>query len=369
MAQLKPVLPPFRFACVEPGIYRSCLPSPNNERFLERLRLRTLLSLTPVEGRPWVWDYCGRKGIARHHFPTEVSKESVTLTTATVKTCLELLIDPRNHPILVHSTNGDAIVGLLIVCFRRLQLWPLPAAVAEYLRFSRAGEFSSEEEEFANALRLEIAVPPIVPNYLWGRGTPLLGTGSGGAPSDCRMTVDLADYPWPIGTLEELHRTHCCTLCRHMPFAKHPVMQFKFVSRAPPGNLATASASETDWTPTIQALAPGSARASTATTAEVRSVAASPPPSSAHDAHLPWSHRLAAPEIAERTSVQLDKSVSETPRPRLLRETPPWQAPVSRKTNHVRKALDPEEDEEEGQAEWVELSLSVRALALEAQGF
>ncbi|RKP37770.1 protein-tyrosine phosphatase, partial [Dimargaris cristalligena] len=136
MAHLPLIIPPFRFACVEPGVYRGCYPNRLNERFLLRLQLRTIISLAPNDPNSWLPDYCTQHQIARFSFPTDVPKENVTLQTESIQRCLELLLDPRRHPLYLHCTDGTANTSLIIIALRRLQLWPLTAAIAEYLRFS-----------------------------------------------------------------------------------------------------------------------------------------------------------------------------------------------------------------------------------------
>lgn len=52
---------------------------------------------------------------------------------------LQILLDRRNYPVLVHSNKGKHRAGVLVGCMRRvLQGWSLAATHAEYGRY--AGE-------------------------------------------------------------------------------------------------------------------------------------------------------------------------------------------------------------------------------------
>lgn len=49
---------------------------------------------------------------------------------------LKVLVDVRNHPILVHCKQGKHRTGCLVGCFRKLQNWCLSSAFEEYQRFA-----------------------------------------------------------------------------------------------------------------------------------------------------------------------------------------------------------------------------------------
>jgi len=77
------------------------------------------------------------------------------------------MINPANHPLLVHCTNGIEVTGLLIMCLRKLQLINLPFAIGEFLRFVKDGIVSLEETEFVENFRSEITIPETIPRWLW----------------------------------------------------------------------------------------------------------------------------------------------------------------------------------------------------------
>jgi tyrosine-protein phosphatase OCA6 len=72
------VTAPFRFAIVEdhPPIYRGSYPLPKNLRFLERLRLKTIVSITPEPLRDDIATWCSSQGVAMMHL--KVKKKGKT---------------------------------------------------------------------------------------------------------------------------------------------------------------------------------------------------------------------------------------------------------------------------------------------------
>ncbi|KAJ1982032.1 protein-tyrosine-phosphatase [Dimargaris xerosporica] len=229
MAQLPLLVPPFRFASVEPNVYRGGYPDQPNQRFLQRLCLATVVSLVPEPPSVWLRTYCETNGIALRWFQVASPKDSVTLDNATVRRCIEILIDPTNHPVFIHCGDGMGNTGLVVICLRKLQLWPLSSAVAECLRFTQTGAFTSDEEEFVDAFCHDIAIPPIIPRWLWGPpvSPPL--------QLPCKLVEWLAAETTLSATsteaatqvrqaMAQLHQQHLCTVCQALPFANHPTM-------------------------------------------------------------------------------------------------------------------------------------------------
>src|SRR5277367_4758323 len=65
--------PPFRFAMVEdrPPLYRGSYPLSKNLRFLERLHLKTIVSITPDPLAENVATWCSAQGVRMMHLKTE----------------------------------------------------------------------------------------------------------------------------------------------------------------------------------------------------------------------------------------------------------------------------------------------------------
>ncbi|KAJ9703266.1 hypothetical protein PVL29_004881 [Vitis rotundifolia] len=100
-------VPPSNFSMVEENIFRSGLPSPINFPFLETLNLRSIIYLCP---EPYPEENCKflqSQNIRLFQFGIEGKKEPpVAMSTDTISEALKVLIDVRNHPILIHCKRG-----------------------------------------------------------------------------------------------------------------------------------------------------------------------------------------------------------------------------------------------------------------------
>ena len=57
------LIPPFRYAIVEEGLYRGAYPTHRNFRFMKRLRLRVVLSFIPKDPHPSLVQFCEENDI------------------------------------------------------------------------------------------------------------------------------------------------------------------------------------------------------------------------------------------------------------------------------------------------------------------
>lgn len=76
---------------------------------------------------------------------------------------LSVLLDTRNHPLLVHDDTGKAAVTLVCALIRCFQRWALAAVYAEGDMFAGAG--GSEGGGVGNAGR-EVSFNPFTPVFL-----------------------------------------------------------------------------------------------------------------------------------------------------------------------------------------------------------
>ena len=133
------LVPPLRFALVEEGIYRGAYPSLINLRFLQRLQLRTIVSLLPESPTPDLLNWCKTQGIRSHAERIAVFKDEVTLTQDRAAVILQLLVLPERQPVYIHCLDGVSVTGTLIMCLRKLQRWTTAALYAENARFAGLG--------------------------------------------------------------------------------------------------------------------------------------------------------------------------------------------------------------------------------------
>ncbi|CAA7404994.1 unnamed protein product [Spirodela intermedia] len=131
--------PPANFAMVDYGIYRSGFPEPANFGYLDSLGLRTIVYLCPEPYPEANADYVRSRGIRLCQFGIDGSKEPfVKISKDTMMHALRVLLDVRNHPILIHCKRGKHRTGCLVGCFRKLQSWCLASVFEEYQRHAAA---------------------------------------------------------------------------------------------------------------------------------------------------------------------------------------------------------------------------------------
>ncbi|KAG1330877.1 Tyrosine-protein phosphatase DSP3 [Cocos nucifera] len=131
--------PPTNFAMVDRGIYRSGFPNLDNLGFLDALNLRSIVYLCPEPYPEVNAEFVKSRGIRLFQFGIEGSKEPfVTIPKDTIMEALRVLLDIRNHPVLIHCKRGKHRTGCLVGCFRKLQNWCLSSVFEEYLRFAAA---------------------------------------------------------------------------------------------------------------------------------------------------------------------------------------------------------------------------------------
>ncbi|WVN89936.1 uncharacterized protein L203_105166 [Cryptococcus depauperatus CBS 7841] len=131
------LVPPENFALVSSGVYRSGFPKKRNFKFMEALRLKTVLTLVLEEYPKANLEWCQTQEIQFMQFGLPGNKEPFdNIPEDVICAALVAILDRRNHPILIHCNKGKHRTGCLIGCIRRLQAWSLTSIFDEYRRFS-----------------------------------------------------------------------------------------------------------------------------------------------------------------------------------------------------------------------------------------
>lgn len=148
------LVPPENFALVSSGVYRCGFPKKRNFKFMETLRLKTVLTLVLEEYPKANLEWCQSQDIQFMQFGIPGNKVRLLLHLSQVIldnlaqepfdnipedvicAALVAILDRRNHPILIHCNKGKHRTGCLIGCIRRLQAWSLTSIFDEYRRFS-----------------------------------------------------------------------------------------------------------------------------------------------------------------------------------------------------------------------------------------
>ncbi|XP_058753672.1 probable tyrosine-protein phosphatase DSP4 [Vicia villosa] len=132
-------VPPLNFAMVDNGIFRSGFPDSANFGFMKSLRLRSVICLCPEPYPETTAEFLKANGIRLYQFGIDGCKEPfVNIPNDKIREALKVVLDVRNHPVLIHCKRGKHRTGCLVGCIRRLQRWCLSSIFDEYQRFAAA---------------------------------------------------------------------------------------------------------------------------------------------------------------------------------------------------------------------------------------
>ncbi|QCE12481.1 tyrosine-protein phosphatase DSP5 isoform X1 [Vigna unguiculata] len=133
------LVPPPNFAMVEDCIFRSGFPTSSNLPFLQTLNLRSIIYLCPEPYPEENLEFLRSQNIRLFQFAIEGKTDiSTPILKDSVMDALKVLIDVRNHPVLIHCKRGKHRTGCLVGCLRKLQNWCLSSVFEEYQRFAGA---------------------------------------------------------------------------------------------------------------------------------------------------------------------------------------------------------------------------------------
>lgn len=133
------LIPPLNFSMVDNGIFRAGFPDSANFSFLQTLRLRSIIYLCPEPYPEANTEFLKSNGIKLFQFAIEGHKEPfVNIPEDMIRDALKVLLDVRNHPVLIHCKRGKHRTGCLVGCLRKLQKWCLSSVFDEYQRFAAA---------------------------------------------------------------------------------------------------------------------------------------------------------------------------------------------------------------------------------------
>ncbi|KAJ2715809.1 tyrosine-protein phosphatase siw14, partial [Coemansia spiralis] len=106
--------PPENFAMVCPYIYRSGMPKKRNFAYLQKLRLKSVVTLILEEYPAMNQRFLDQNGIKLFQFGVAGNKEPFAdIPEDIMCQALLTLMDRRNHPVLIHCNKGKHRTGCL----------------------------------------------------------------------------------------------------------------------------------------------------------------------------------------------------------------------------------------------------------------
>ncbi|KAJ3190177.1 hypothetical protein HDU85_000468 [Gaertneriomyces sp. JEL0708] len=156
--------PPENINMVSPGVYRSAFPKKKNFPYLTKLGLRSILTLILEDYPDQNKKFMEENNIRLFQFGVAGNKEPfVDIPEDTICAALSVMLDIRNHPLLIHCNKGKHRTGCLVGCLRKLQHWSHTSIFDEYRRFSHPKSRSMDQQfiELFDPTRV-----PFDPRYL-----------------------------------------------------------------------------------------------------------------------------------------------------------------------------------------------------------
>ncbi|GES74260.1 putative tyrosine phosphatase family protein [Rhizophagus clarus] len=130
-------IPPLNYGMIEEDLYRSGQPNELNFPFLEKLGLKTVVWLAPEEPNQRFLNFIDDQDIQWHHLGVMSSVNALDpITEEVVLEALEIILNPRNHPMTVMCNLGRHRTGTIVGCLRKLQKWNLTSIFEEYRRYA-----------------------------------------------------------------------------------------------------------------------------------------------------------------------------------------------------------------------------------------
>jgi tyrosine-protein phosphatase SIW14 len=126
---------PQNFGPVIPGVYRSSYPQSQNYAFLQRLKLKTIVTLVQKEMPEGYQVFLDGNGIQHLVFNMAGTKKA-DIPLATMRSIIGLISDKKNHPMLIHCNQGKHRTGCVVGILRRYHGWDTASALDEYERYA-----------------------------------------------------------------------------------------------------------------------------------------------------------------------------------------------------------------------------------------
>ncbi|KAF9025301.1 hypothetical protein BGZ52_009401 [Haplosporangium bisporale] len=122
-------------------------PKKKNFSFLKKLGLKSILTLILEDYPDQNVKFLKENDITLFQFGIAGNKEPfVQIPDDKICAALAVLLDRRNHPILIHCNKGKHRTGCLIGCLRKLQQWSHTSIFDEYRRFSHPKSRSMDQQ-------------------------------------------------------------------------------------------------------------------------------------------------------------------------------------------------------------------------------
>lgn len=166
---------PLQFNTVQPNLYRGSYPREINFSFLRTLRLKNIVSLTPLPLNDNVQSFCQENGIKTFHVEcnkkvkknkskdpnapekkVKRKKKPVPIDYEVVIKTITFMVDKRNYPMYIHCDSGELITSLVVACLRKFTYWSTVSILNEFLIYNSS--INVYERDFIEKFNSEIVI-------------------------------------------------------------------------------------------------------------------------------------------------------------------------------------------------------------------
>jgi len=134
---------PINFARVIPGVYRSSYPEAKDYEYLKTLGLKTIVTLVQKDFPEGFQAFMQKEGIQHVVIDMQGTKK-VEISLPVVTSVMEIVLDHRNYPILMHCNHGKHRTGCCVAIIRKLMGFSLSDIIQEYTLY--AGDKVREQD-------------------------------------------------------------------------------------------------------------------------------------------------------------------------------------------------------------------------------
>eukprot|EP00729_Bicosta_minor_P002456 gene2456-7772_t len=163
-------VPPTNFGLVEEDLYRSGQPNEVNFPFLEKLKLRAVVYISPEDPSESFKEFVADHKIEFHHVGQEVrpslAGSGSSVSEEMVLSALAVVLDRSKYPLLIACNLGRHHTGTVVGCLRKLQRWNLTSIVEEYRRYA-GSKVRLLNEQFIEFFDTELVSTPSISPPAW----------------------------------------------------------------------------------------------------------------------------------------------------------------------------------------------------------
>lgn len=162
------LIPPINYGMVEEDLHRSGLPNEMNLRFIERLKLKKVIYLSPDDPDIVFLHFLEDNGIELVHLGANDTTRSpwAPISEETVLEALRIILDSNNYPLHVMDHQGSHRTGTVLGCLRKFQRWSLTSTFEEYHRYA-GGNVRLANEQFIELFDTDLVdVPKNPPKFM-----------------------------------------------------------------------------------------------------------------------------------------------------------------------------------------------------------